>query len=292
MFISYVFRHFLKQKVSCKQNLGGIMETPYIGITGFMKREQVESVLMDLSLPPGYKLMVGGLAHGNHYFDKDARGEDKKPPRHPKTKDLPKIFIDDPRCLNLIHLHVPDNANHASDMYVLVYNYIHICQDAGVRLDGFQLNMNLPNQEDLFEIRDSNPDLKIVIQLNSKVINRFKTPSLLAKRLRQYAGIANYLLFDKSGGTGKSINPDEAMDYTTAFDDQHLPTLFGLGYAGGLSADTFPDLLPFLKMHRFFKPFSFDAEGKLHDPETGELSLNRCKDYLKVATETINLARS
>ena len=73
------------------------METPYIGITGFMKREQVESVLMDLSLPPGYKLMVGGLAHGGHYFDKDGRGEDKKPPRHPKTIDLPKIFIDDER---------------------------------------------------------------------------------------------------------------------------------------------------------------------------------------------------
>ncbi len=268
------------------------METPYIGITGFMKREQVESVLMDLSLPPGYKLMVGGLAHGGHYFDKDGRGEDKKPPRHPKTIDLPKIFIDDERCLNLIHLHVPDNANYMSDMYVLVYNYIQICQDAGVRLDGFQLNMNLPDPEDLFEIRDSNPDLKIVIQLNSKVINRFKTPTSLAKRLRQYAGIANYLLFDKSAGQGKLLNTDEANEYISAFDELHLPTLFGLVFAGGLSANNFPELLPFLKWNRAFKPFSFDAEGNLHDPETGELSLNRCKNYLKAATDTINLARS
>ena len=268
------------------------METPYIGITGFMKREQVESVLMDLSLPPGYKLMVGVLARGNHYFDTDCGGQVKKPPRHPKTIDLPKIFINDERCLNLIHLHVPDNANHASDMYVLIYNYIQICREANVRLDGFQLNMNLPDPEDLFEIRDSNPDLKIVIQLNSKVINRFKTPTSLAKRLRQYAGIANYLLFDKSAGQGKLLNTDEANEYICAFDELHLPTLFGLGFAGGLSANNFPELLHFLKWNRAFKPFSFDAEGNLHDPETGELSLNRCKNYLKAATDTINLARS
>lgn len=271
---------------------GGNMETPYIGITGFMERRQVESVLMDLSLPKGYKLMVGVLAHGKYHFDKDASGKIKKPPRHPETQNLAQIFVDDPRCLNLIHLHVPDDANHASGLNVLMYNYISRCGDAGVRLDGFQLNMSLPDTEDLFEIRDSYPDLKIVIQLNNKVINGFKSPTLLAKKLREYACIANYLLFDRSGGKAKHLDTKEAEEYINEFDDQHLTTLFGLGLAGGLSAENFPQLLEFLKWYRLFRPFSFDAEGNLHDPETGKLSLNRCKNYLKTATDTINLARS
>jgi hypothetical protein len=270
---------FIMPLFLCKRVKGGILK-PYVGITGFMSRGQVETVLELLELvgwPETHLLMVGVLVS-----PKSLRQEELKPiwrNKYPDPEHLRSIFVPDPRALNLVHYNTkePGLADQLEQVTEMVPN-----------LDGFQLNIVWPDSEELALFRERHPDLKIVLQLSRKALLGYDPESVdssrwLHDRLKPYAEIVDYVLLDLSCGLGVQLNP------------QYAGSVFGglLGYsdlrfrevvAGGLDGAVLADLVdPLLELVPWL---SWDAEGRLRTKDD-ELDFAKCADYLAASSRMV-----
>jgi len=136
-------------KIAVKMAFGGspkltpeVTMRPYIGITGFMSREEVDAMLA--LMPPDSKrmLMVGILAN-----QKTLRNEPQKRPNiSPVKEEIEKIFppfsINDSEnrvTFNLIHYNTRDASDLSDQLFQIM------CGDC----DGFQLNIAWPPKWEL-----------------------------------------------------------------------------------------------------------------------------------------------
>ena len=111
----------------------------YIGITGFTSRMAVEFALSQFSHTVPQKLMVGVLASW-----KSLRGLPMREywqQQTPRAKDVPELFLNDPRVLNLVHYSADNSAHERS---VLWKDLAKIQETAGLNFHGFQLNLAWP----------------------------------------------------------------------------------------------------------------------------------------------------
>lgn len=245
---------------------------PYIGVTGFMEKREVESFLTAVSRPfftafptsfPTRELMIGVLAS-----QKTLLGQShKRPNRYPSMERLGDIFVSHPAVLNLVHYN-------SKDMTTLVEQLREITYLAGPRLHGFQLNMAWPIPEILAEIK---ADLKktIVLQIGGHALELVDhSPKRLHNRLFRYGciGSVDHVLLDASGGLGRLLEPDRLRDYLSVLQD--LP--FSFGVAGGLSPTTLSQLEPLIEE---FPRLSIDAEGRLRDKDDN-LDLVKAEQYV------------
>ena len=112
--------------------------TSYVGVTGFMCRQEVRLLLEMLPRPAGRLFMFGVLA-----TDKTLRQEpNKRFNRYPPLARLDNIFVADPAVLNLIHYATGEPATLADQLERLT-------AAAGPLLNGFQLNMRDPDPGEL-----------------------------------------------------------------------------------------------------------------------------------------------
>jgi hypothetical protein len=251
---------------------------PYLGITGFTRRSEVEAVLA--TLPPRAlaqrDLMVGVLLS-----DKLLAGKvNKYPLRYPPLIGIPEIFTEQSECLNLLHYHTtrPDT---------LAEQLIWGTEIAGPHCQGAQLNQAWPEVRQVeryaaflqCHTRTSGRTPRIILQLGRKAQQELaQDPVLLARAVYDYQGCVTDVLIDPSGGLGKSFEAEKALPLLEAI---HVtcPQL-GLGLAGGLCQENLPALNPLLP---HFPSLSIDAEGRLRDPESDQLSLTEAVSYLKRA---------
>lgn len=233
--------------------------TPYVGVTGYTSASQVEHSLKFVPEDSVRKLMVGVLVSS-----KTLEGlTNSYKHRYPPIGTVKDIFLDDPRCLNLIHYNTKDAPN-------LVSQVLKLAELAGDNCHGFQFNIRWPDIDHLAEIRHQLPNHQIVVQIGSGALRAFVNendplgPMLMREKLSQYAdrGVIDYMLFDPSGGTGRPFNPDTAVRMLQPYQGQELA--YGLGVAGGLSAATIDLLLPVVAE---FPRVSWDAEGRLRDAD-------------------------
>lgn len=109
-----------------------------------------------------------------------------------------------------------------------------------------------------------------------------------AKMLGRYADVIDYVLFDASHGTGKTMDV-EALDrfLETAYENDALDQV-GFGVAGGLDAKTVEEKLPYLLEK--YPDLSWDAEGKLHPINNAgkrPLQMDIVKKYLRSSVTVI-----
>lgn len=245
---------------------------PYIGITGFMKHEEVEAMLT--LIPENYNrtLMVGILAS-----QKTLRGEpQKRPNRNPEKEDIENIFPEpsiwasgNRTTLNLIHYNTRDTANLAEQLFWMM------CADC----DGFQLNIAWPSIPDL-EYLAKCFSWDIILQIGGRALRELeRSPQQLADKVMEYKGLIDCVLLDQSGGLGKPLNADALRPHLEAL-QLAMPNL-GLGVAGGLSAETLHLVEPLI---RDFPDISIDAKGLLRDAED-RLDLAKAGEYLQRALE-------
>lgn len=244
---------------------------PYIGITGFMHRREVDEVLGCFPADSPNLVMIGMLASS-----RTIRGEPNKwPQRYPPLGQLGSIFKNDIRALNLIHFNTKDAGQLAGDM--LIAHGM-----AGPYCDGFQLNIAWPDPRVLESYRTKMAALQkrhvIVLQCGGNALDQVnRDPDELAKRVAGYEGLIDYMLLDPSGGLGKAIDLGFATPCLDAL-EEFVPESIGLGIAGGLSAGNLWHLRPLLQKRRF----SIDAEGRLRDAND-DLDLVKACDYLTTA---------
>jgi len=174
--------------------------------------------------------------------------------RHPAVDRIAGIFSDHPLALNTVHFHSPEGEPLAALLRALT-------EIAGPRLHAIQLNLVWPPPEALREHRETFPSVALVLQIGRTAIAEVEgSPEILVRRLADYAGLADAILLDPSGGRGIPFDTETADTFLEAI-AAAFPWL-GLGVAGGLGPETLDLVAPLAGR---FPGLSIDAEGRLRD---------------------------
>jgi hypothetical protein len=252
----------------------------YVGITGFVSREEVDFALS--CLPAGLTLMCGVLASS-----KTLCGHTNKyPQRYPKAEDIAAIFSDDPRCLNLVHVATDSTPSEVDGRLIPPFIDMLRGQRAGGPLyHGVQINCLRPpiKRSDLVSFVDAFPKARVVLQIG---------PRWLAAKLNKpflsgtggVSSLASDILLDVSGGRGTALDAAKAAGMVRALRRElvHWGLNCRIGIAGGLCAEALPTIAPLVREHGL----SIDAEGRLRDgDEGGVLNLDKARAYLRAAGE-------
>jgi len=243
--------------------------TAYVGVSGFMRQDEVRGALA--AFPDcGRSLMVGVLVSA-----KTLGGErNKYPNRYPLVDDIAGIFVDDPRCLNLIH--------YSSDVAPDGGTLLRLLDLGGPHCHGFQFNGAWPRIWDLDRLlvaaESANRGLRIVLQA------RRGTDGFLLPPADHYDDAATDILLDASGGRGLPLDVAAAREGLSELLDWDG---IGLGVAGGLCAETVGALAPLMAE---YPGLSIDAEGRLRTAED-DLDMDKVRAYLRASADVIGAAR-
>ena len=246
--------------------------TPYIGITGFCSRNEVDAVLATLPAEPSRLLMCGVLL-SNALLAGDASDA---PNRCPEPDAIAGIFSDAPRCLNLVHYRPPPGAN-------LTDALARATAIGGPNCHGVQINATRgapwPDPDALEAYRQRCHPSRIVFQAGREAMESANhQPDELARRCAAYSGLVTDVLVDASEGLGIPLDAARSADYLAAISDT-APEL-GLVVAGGLHSGNISELLSPLLPE--WSAVSIDAEGRLRDAED-HLNTDAAVAYLRVA---------
>ena len=245
---------------------------PYIGVTGFMKPDEVEEALSVFPSSASRKLMVGILVSW-----KSLRNIPLKPrwqKQFPNPRSISDLLLDDPRVINLVHY-----STEAGQESSIVEDMLKIHELAGSNLHGFQLNISWPEVQLLKEYRKRMKSSSyIVLQIGQKAVKRAgDTPRGVIETLSGYIEFIDAILLDPSGGRGQPFDTVRAREFLTTIAKQEWN--IGLGVAGGLGPDSLHLVKPLIPE---FPNLSIDAQGQLRTPEF-DLDIERTKTYLKKA---------
>lgn len=241
---------------------------PYIGVTGFTNRAQVEEVL-HVQPPRGWALMIGVLANTKTLTDKAHR----HPNRHVGLTDIRRVFVEHPTALNIIHF-TGDHGKLNKQLDVL--NSV-----GGPDLHGFQINMPWPDPQHLAE--EVCWCDRIILQIGSEALRmQGNDPEKVARALDRYHAVVTDILIDESGGKGVPLDPASVIRYFEAIASRHNDE-FGLGYAGGLSRHA---LHLIDQVQERYPTASIDAQGKMRDPYD-YLSMTEVVSFLTLGTATV-----
>ncbi len=249
---------------------------PYIGITGFCSRSEVDAVLESVSAEPSRLLMCGALL-SNALL---AGNASDAPNRCPAPNTMAGIFSDDPRCLNLVHYRPPPGANLADAL-------ARATEVGGPNCHGVQINATRgapwPDPDGLEAYRERYRPSRIVFQAGREAMQSTDhQPDELARRCAEYSGLVTDVLVDASEGLGLPLDASRSADYLAAIRSA-APEL-GLVVAGGLHAGNIGELLsPLLPR---WSAVSIDAEGRLRDADD-RLNTEAAIAYLRVARQML-----
>ncbi len=248
-------------------------ERTYIGVTGFMSNEELETI-SDKFYSDGPRFMAGVLASSKTLLGH----ANKWPRRYPKISDIAGIFGDNANAIKLVHYSTDSTSSLQMQMMT-------IRRRVGSVMNGFQLNIAWPPPAALVAYRKCYPEDTIVLQVGRNalslpiegMITADHRVDLISAILPAYKGLVDHVLIDPSGGTGSPFDPQEVLVYLRGIKNLDLP--MGLVVAGGLGPDSMDLLKP---VHADFPRISIDAEGRLRD-ENGDLALDRAIAYVRAA---------
>ena len=251
--------------------------TPYIGITGFCSRREVDAVLAAVPGHPNRLLMCGALL-SNALLAGDASDA---PNRCPPPDGIAAIFSDDPRCVNLVHYRPPPGANLADAL-------TRATEVGGPHCHGVQINATRgapwPDPDALAAYRERCRPSRIVFQAGREAMESADHQSHeLARRCAAYSELVTDVLVDASEGLGLPLDAACSADYLQAI-RAAAPEL-GLVVAGGLHSGNISELLSPLLPE--WSAVSIDAEGRLRDADD-HLNTDAAIAYLQAAWQLLD----
>jgi hypothetical protein len=260
------------------------MLMPYIGITGFMTREELERVAAHMPKNCDHLLMAGILMSS-----KTLNGiQNKYPFKYPKRKDVLGISLDDDHDSIMKTIHYNTDSSDDGLLVELMammglFKFPRcIREDETTGVEAVQLNVAWPHPNILEEFNTLTADhfVALILQIGQKAFDMVNnSPEQLANKLVEYKGVTDYILLDPSGGVGKKMEIPVIRDYLAAIRDKDLD--INLGCAGGLCSGNLDELRPLIEE---FPDLSYDAEGRLRNPDD-TLNLDECVAYLKKGLE-------
>lgn len=257
---------------------------PYIGVTGFTARTQVDAALRVVKDGRPPLIMIGVLA-SDKTIRRESHRHGSQMRRYPDVDTIAGLFSPDENALNLIHLFCGRPERLFEDML--------LASDlGGEHCHGLQLNVPWPSPADIEAWRNDRESQgrtssHIVLQCGRVALAEVGyDPYALVGRFRQYAGLVDRVLLDESDGSGSLLDPSSMRRYLTALYESNLP--MGYVVAGGLSAETIPQLLTPL-IHEF-PDLSIDAEGRLRNP-SDMLDGKLVSKYIHAANKLVDRKR-
>ncbi len=108
-------------------------------------------------------------------------------------------------------------------------------------------------------VHTSHKQLEVILQVGKNAIEQAKNdPQEVVERLRDYEGVAQHVLLDKSMGRGLGMDAVGLIPFARAIKEA-FPDL-GIVAAGGLGPESIGLVEP---LYREFPDLSIDAQGKL-----------------------------
>ena len=247
---------------------------PYIGVTGFTKKEEVSSALSVFPKNYDRELMVGVCATWKSLRYLPIKPKWQK--QTPSPLAINELFLEDSRVLNLVHYSTEEGQERS-----ILNDMVKIHNLAGWHFHGFQLNIAWPEVRILDEYRNAvGYKYRVVLQIGQKAVEMAGgTPESVADKFEQYAEFIDDVLLDPSGGQGKSFDTERTREFLTEIRKRKYG--IGLGVAGGLGPDTLNLVEPLIAD---FPNLNIDAQGKLRNSEN-DLDVEAMKTYLVKAVK-------
>ncbi len=286
---------------------------PYIGVTGFMRPEEVVELQAMFDPEGSRQLMVGVLASA-----KTLSGQrNRRPNRYPDPAALPEIIdaVDTTRAFALMH-YAPygpelrsgyrdrgewraDERQLFSDCQSFLEDTVRLWgPDSRHKFAGFQYNYPLPTRPSVYWLESRRAQLcdgptRSVLQFAPSTLQHtwrfadykgtlydYLSYMYASNRQRLTSWPFSTLLYDVSGGLGITLDPTTVKDEIEPLMQLvRRETNLRIGVAGGLSGDTVPGLAPLVQ---YYPEICIDAEGALRDVND-HLDLDAAKRYIEAA---------
>lgn len=247
------------------------MSKPYIGVTDFTSRSQVERA--KAAITGNRRLHVGVMTSF-----KVQRGIPTSKGWENvwlNPRGIQELFINDPDVYNVIHYADYDHTE-LDRAPTTVEDLLRAWDMSGRYVNAIQLDMVWPRVEMLEEFLHCRPQAELILQVSSKAIEFAK--GYWTEELDKYAGLVDYVLLDAGMGRGTTFDPTDILsqleyvswDFTN---DQ-------IAVAGGLGPDTYQNLKPILDE---YPEVSCDAQGRLRPSHNAldPLDMDLVEKYIK-----------
>lgn len=259
-------------------------ERPYIGVTGPTTREEVRHLVRSfevnrISQETSHLPMVGILV--SH---KTLNGQEVLNRRYPAFGQVHALLAEASLyTFNTIHYNSREMLDLADQIKGIFMGQIYdekLCR-------AIQLNIPWPPIDQVKEVKQFFPDLKIIMQLSHRSLAG-KTPIEVAQLLEGYGKSFDYVLIDPSGGRAQIFAPNEVVPYYFSIKEK-FPDLI-VGFAGGFTGENvLPRCRELIKLVGE-KDFSIDAEGGLRNKISEEFGddlydAEKVEAYIKAAKE-------
>lgn len=236
---------------------------PYIGITGFVSQQEVEA-LGKIVRPQGCRrLMAGVLASF-----KTMHGEPTTNRRYPKFSEVEPLLHSLSELDNVwpvVHFNAPRRE--------LLGDLLLELAEKNPSMEGVQLNIVKPDIGAIERFKEAFPHIEVILQANKRSLLgkgeksvRTEAPS---EFLEDYRYVADHILLDLSGGTGKGLDIEWVSQVLAAFHSQwRTEWQVTPGIAGGLGPEA-EVVLRALRSHvgpEVLAGCSIDAETALRKP--------------------------
>lgn len=249
----------------------------YVGITGITKKDEINFIK---SFVKKGTFMCGILVsykilHG------DNNSENKRYVHASDLYDICKTSYES-GFFTILHYNTKNTNSFATELNEIIKKY-----DLYEYIDGFQLNIDLPQKCELVRLKHLYPLKKIIFSLNKSILYPTDTINLdlnTNRYLHEYfntsiADIIDYVLIDLSKGLGKTLD----VNYCANIYQMLKQTKYRneIGFAGGLSDTNVKDIYSNIANKIQNTDFSIDAESKLRRIDD-ELDLEKVRKYLQL----------
>lgn len=276
-----------------KEVFGHKIETyeHYSGICDVYSPEEARAMAEELRRNrknPNRKVMIGVMTHPivlNPDLPVPQKVREEVSKEFPTTEEIAGGFTDDPDVLNTIHyadLYGPNGPWKTQESPNLFENLELCVKHGGKNLHAIQLDVTLPNPNEIKKFKEKHPSIAIILQIGKFAFKEVDNdPQKMVDRLREYGWI-DFVLLDKSMGKGLGMDSEGLLPFLRLI-KKELPYL-GLAVAGGLGPDSLDLLNPIAEE---FPDIAIDAQGGLKHADAPRDSLGHL-----LSTTPANIRRS
>lgn len=248
---------------------------PYIGITGFASRDQIQRMVAFLNdhqlsdssrklhagVMMSYRTLCGLPTKWSNIF--------------PLKESIRAIFGDD-GAYNCLHYADYENKTQSRDLYRALFF-------GGKHLHALQLDMVWPDLEIITGLIDPSRPIEIILQVGKDALDKLqRNVARVVDMIGNYDGIIHRVLLDESMGHGRIMDAKALLNFARPIREA-FPKL-GLVVAGGLGPETMHLVKPLVKE---FPDISFDAQSQLRTKGDSMDPINwkRAEDYIVEALQ-------
>lgn len=252
---------------------------PYVSVTGVSSEEEVDGTI-NLFSKYGFDFDSDYLPFLGFLVSRDTvvRGEQPRKIRYPFFGALPRL-LEKTRNKAVPAIHYCTRKSSVFSEIKTLFDTYNIYDDC--RCKAVQLNTAWPKPEDVSQIKNEYPNMRIILQLSKYAMDGLK-PEQIAERVVENYSNVDYVLVDPSGGKGIGFEPVIVSEVYKALKNKSCSAT--IGFAGGLSGENVSGKISELEQELETRNFSLDAESKLMSEDQfghNRIDLDKVEKYLK-----------